>query len=74
MKTWKRIFALLGALMLIGLYASTLIFALIDSPLSSDLLILSISATIVFPVILYACILFSRLMNHEDNDTPDNDS
>lgn len=74
MKTWKRILALLCAILLIGLYVSTFIFALTDSPLCSDLLIISIGATIVFPVILYACILFSRLMNQQDDDTFDSDS
>ncbi len=68
MKTWKRISALLGAIVLISLYVSTLIFALIDSPMSSDLLKMSIAATILLPVILYACILFSRLMNRRDDD------
>ncbi len=34
MKTWKRILALLGAVGLFVLYAGTLVFALIDSPLS----------------------------------------
>lgn len=68
MKTWKRIFALLGAVVLIGLYVSTLFFALLDSPMSSDLLKMSIAATILLPVILYACILFSRLTNRRDDD------
>lgn len=74
MKKWKRISALLGAVLLAGLYASTLIFACIDSPLSDSLLIISVSATIVFPVILYACILFSRLKKRPDEDTFDSDS
>ncbi len=64
MKTLKRIMALLGAILLTALYLSTLVFALLDSPLFSELLKLSVAATIFLPVMLYACILFVRLRNH----------
>ena len=74
MKTWKRILALLGAVGLFVLYAGTLVFALIDSPLCSSLLKISVAATILLPVILYACILFSRLIDRRDDDASDSDS
>ena len=38
MKKLKRISALLGVFILIAMYLCTLIFALIDSPVASDLL------------------------------------
>lgn len=71
MKKSKRIFALAGAILLVCLYASTLIFALIDSPLFSDLLKISIAATIFLPVVLYAYTLIYRLArrNSTDDDT-----
>ena len=53
MKKLKRISALLGVFILIAMYLCTLIFALIDSPVASDLLKASIAATIFVPVILY---------------------
>lgn len=68
MKTTKRILALLGAILLIALYLSTLIFALVDSPLFSDLLMISVAATIFLPVIMYACILFARLNDHDSDE------
>lgn len=69
MNRLKRIFALAGAVILAGLYAATLIFALIDSPASPDLLKASIAATILIPVLLYAFILVARLLkNHGGND------
>lgn len=74
MKTWKRIFALLGALILVGLYVSSFIFALLDSPLASDLLTVSIAASIFLPVTLYACILLSRLISRRDKDDSETDS
>ena len=67
MKHVKQILALLGAVLLAALYIFTLIFALSDSPLFFDLLKISVAATILLPVLLYACILFARL-NHRDDD------
>ena len=54
MKHVKQILALLGAVLLAALYISTLIFALSDSPLFFDLLKISVAATILLPVLLYA--------------------
>lgn len=68
MKTLKRILALLGAILLIALYISTLVFALLDNPLFSDLLKVSVAATIFLPVMLYACILFLRLHNQDKDE------
>ncbi len=68
MKKIKRVLALLGAILLIALYVSTLIFALLDSPLFFDLLKVSVAATIFFPVTLYACILFTRLGDHDEEE------
>ena len=50
MKNAKRILALAAAILLFGMYLSTLIFALIGSPHSIDLLWASIACTIVLPV------------------------
>ena len=67
MKHVKQILALLGAVLLAALYISTLVFALSDSPVFSDLLKISVAATILVPVLLYACILAARL-NHRDGE------
>ena len=67
MKKVKKFLALLGAVLLAALYISTLVFALSDSPVFSDLLKISVAATILVPVLLYACILVARL-NHRDDD------
>lgn len=68
MKNVKRILALSGAILLTALYVSTLVFALLDSPLSFGLLKISVAATILLPVLLYACILFARLNHRDDQD------
>ena len=68
MKKTKRILAVLGIILLITMYASTLIFALIDHSASLGLLKASISCTIFVPVLLYAYTLFYRLLHRNDED------
>lgn len=62
MKKLKQVLALTGALLLVCMYAATLIFALIDSPAASVLFKASVAATILIPVLLYAFILITRLL------------
>lgn len=49
----KRILALAAAAFLLLLYASSLIFALTDNPLTESLLAASLFCTIVVPAVLY---------------------
>lgn len=67
MKNAKRILALIAAILLFGMYLSTLIFALIGSPHSIDLLWASVACTIIFPVLLYAYMLVFKLTRHDDS-------
>lgn len=71
MKNAKRILALAAAILLFGMYLSTLIFALIGSPHSIDLLWASIACMIVLPVLLYGYMLVFKLTRH---NTPSDDS
>lgn len=68
MKKIKRILALTGAILLVALYACTLIFALIDSPATSSLLAASVAATTLIPVLLYGYILIARLLKEDRGD------
>lgn len=73
MDRFKRFFALFGAVLLAGMYLSTLVFALMDSPAASGLLKASVAATILIPVLLYAYILVTRLLkNRKDDSDTDN--
>ena len=65
MKKAKKIMAVLGIIILAGLYISTLVFALMDSEYSMKLLQVSIYLTITFPVILYGIVLIYKLL-HKD--------
>lgn len=69
MQKLTRIFALIGAILLAGLYICTLILALIDSAYTSDLLKAAIASTIILPVLLYAYILIYRLAKHSDDSS-----
>lgn len=61
--------ALIGAILLVLLYVSTLIFAFIDSVVSQKLLMAAIATTILLPVLLYIYSLFSRTSHTDDSDS-----
>lgn len=67
MKKTKRILAIAGVILLVALYASTLIFAFIDHTKSLGLLKASVALTIILPVLLYAYTLIYRLLKKDDN-------
>lgn len=56
----KRILAIAGIIVLLGLYLSTLVFALMGSPDSKNWLMASLFCTIVLPMVLYAYQLFLK--------------
>ena len=56
----KRVVALLGVVILVGLYLSTLILAFVDPTASKDWLKASIICTIIIPVFFYAYLLVYR--------------
>lgn len=61
MKNTKKIFAIIGIVCLVLLYASTLVFALIDTEWAQTWLIISVGATIFFPVMLYIMSVIYKL-------------
>lgn len=71
MKKMKRIFALISAILLIGLYISTFVFALMGSELSQNLFMASVALTIILPVLLYAMILIHRLVDKNSGSIDD---
>lgn len=69
MKKIRRILAIIGVILLSGMYVSTLIFAFIDHTRSLGLLKTSIALTILVPVLLYAYTLIYRLTKKDDQDS-----
>lgn len=68
MKKTKRVLAIIGVILLAGLYLSTLLFAFIDKSQSLWLLKSSIAATILVPVLLYAYSLIYKLTTKDQEE------
>ena len=66
MKKTKRILAIIGVVLLVALYGSTLVFAIFDHTKSLGFLKASIACTILLPVLLYAYTLIHKLINKND--------
>ena len=71
MQLIKRIQAVAGVIFLICMYASTLVFALMGSAQSTNLLMASVIATVIVPVLLYAFTLVTRLLKDHNLDSDD---
>ena len=66
MKKVKRILALVGVILLVAMYGSTLVFAIIDNSDSMMMFNASIAATIIIPVILWSYTLVFKLVKKDD--------
>ncbi len=64
----KRILAIVGIVLLVGIYLLSLIFALIDHPMKSSLMQASLYATVVIPVLIYAFLLIGKLLRKDDSN------
>ena len=62
MKKVKRIAALLGVIILVGLYVVTLISAVLATPATKDLFKASLLATLIIPIMIYVYMLIYRLI------------
>ena len=71
-KKAKRVIALIGALILIGLYLAVLILGITASPATKGVLMAAIGCTIVLPCLLYAMMLIARVLSsrRENEDEP----
>ena len=65
----ERIFSLVVAAGLIGLYILTLIFGLMQNPATTKLLMASVAATILVPVTIYAYQRLYALISSKDIET-----
>lgn len=65
MKKIKQILAIIGVILLVSLYLTTLILAIFGNPNTMNLFFASIVATVVIPVLLWAYSMIYRLLkNH----------
>ncbi len=71
MQKFRRIAALIGVILLVGMYLLTLIFALMDNPASNNMLMAAIVCTVVIPVLIYAMQLIARVLKGTGADETD---
>ncbi len=71
MQKLRRILALLGVIILVGMYLVTLVFALSANPNANNLLMASIVCTVIVPCLLYGMILVTRVLDHRQPDGKD---
>lgn len=67
MKTFKRILALAAIVLLLGLYLTTLVLAILNLPGAAALFNACIYATIAVPILSYVLWMIIKLVN-KDND------
>ena len=73
MKKAKRILALITVVILVLLYAATLIFALIDSPFAFSMFKACIGMTVVLPCLLYIYMWIYKVLNRNSKDDIDSE-
>ena len=69
----KRKAALFAVLLIVLLYLSAIVFALMKNPAAEGLLLTSLFLTVVVPALLYGYVMFSRLnrRNRENDEKPE---
>lgn len=71
MKSFQRILAILAILLLLGLYASTLIFAIMDRSAAKNMLMASIYCTVAVPVLLFAILTVAKVLKNTNTSAND---
>lgn len=74
MKKAEQILAIIGVILLVGLYVSTLVCALFGGDNFMDLLMASVYATFVIPVLIWAYTFFYKLIKKDDSEKEDSQS
>lgn len=64
----KRVLAILGVILLVGMYGATLVFAMIDSPGTYGMFKVFLYADIAVPVLIYAMILVYRRLKDKNKE------
>ena len=68
----KRIFAIIGVILLVSLYILTLVMALTDNTSTMRMLEASVLSTIIIPVLIWTYTFIYRLLNKKDDSQNDN--
>lgn len=65
MKKGKRVLALTGVVLLLGMYAATIAAAVTATPAAHSLLMASLFTTVAVPIFIYAYMLVYRLLKEK---------
>lgn len=68
MKKFKRIAAMAGVVLLVGMYVATLISACLATPATKDLFLASAVATVMIPILLYVLQLIYRWIGNRTEE------
>ena len=69
MKNIKRVAAMAGVLLLVGLYVATLVSACLVTPATKNLFLASTVATVMIPILLYALqLIYKWIGNRTEED------
>lgn len=63
----KRILAIAALLLIGGLYAASLVFALMDSPFARSCLMAALFCTIVIPAVIYGFLVVTGALRKKDD-------
>ncbi len=67
----RRILAAIGIIILVGMYAATIVFAVSGSDNADALFRASIFLTVIIPAMLYSYILVARIVGKKNGKTDD---
>ena len=74
MKKVKQILAMIGVIVLVGLYVATIVCAVSASENFMNMLVASIYASVVIPVLIWAYSFIYKLIKKNSEDKKDEDS
>ena len=74
MKKVKQILAMIGVIVLVGLYVATIVCAVSASENFMNMLMASIYASVVMPVLIWAYSFIYKLIKKNSEDKKDEDS
>ncbi len=63
---FARIMAIVAIVLLVGMYVTSLVFALIHNSFANTMLKISLTGTFAIPVIIYLIMMFYRLSHPKD--------
>ena len=66
----KRVLAISGVVLLLGLYVAALILAFINNAFAHKMLFIALAGTFFIPILIYVVMMFAKL-NRRDNPSGD---